>query len=457
MILKFARLASDKYNSNMTKILEKLGINKDNCVLGIGLFEEQIVRSLFISDEFRLLKQLTNQNEVIIFTNQAIGDFLDTKIKELSMNKVQVLKFKEIKQSLLTKVFSFCLKWSDPSTATMRSLHREKISKRINVFGYWFRRAFFVCFRNVVLFKSIFRKLLLFTYKIDDIKNYSLTIIPNIDVFLATALSNSESDLPLSIYFKKKSIPVIAGLRSWDNLVTKGILKLQPNFLLSHSEYMTDLAIRVHGISPTSVIQSVTPSYQIRFQPDRELKENKLLNITYGCIGPALNPDEINFISWLGDISNDIDVTITVVQHPKFKHNLEVIDTGKLHFKTFDYLSTTLQEYFQFIADQDLVIASGTSFALDTMFAKTPLVGLAFEIIQQDYWFSHLRSYDALPHSKHLFDKLLIKKITSEAQLIEILKGKRNLQDFVNSTDSLQYLTGNIDLRFDDQILDLFK
>ena len=441
----------------MTKLLEELGINKDTYVLGIGIFEEQIVRSLFISDEFYLLKQLTNKHKVVIFTNQVIGDFLDNKIKELSMNRIQVLQFKEIKESLLTKVFSFCLKWSDPSTATMRSLHREKISKRISIFGYWFRRAFFICFRNVILFKSIFRKLLLFTYKIDDIKDYSMTTMPDIDVFLTTALSNSESDLPLSIYFKKKSIPVIAGLRSWDNLVTKGVLKFQPNFLLSHSEYMTDLAIRVHGINPTSVIQSVTPSYQIRFQPDRKIKENKLLKITYGCIGPELNPDELNFLSWLGGISNDIDVSITVVQHPKFKHNLEIINTGRLLFKTFDYLSTTLHEYYQFIADQDLVIASGTSFALDTMFVKTPLVGLAFEIIPQDYWFSHLRSYDALPHSKHLFDKLFIKRITSEEQLIEILNGKTNLQDFVNSTNSLQYLTGNIDLRFDDQILDLLK
>jgi hypothetical protein len=438
-------------------LIDRLFINKKLCTLGISLFEEQIVRALFLSDDFYFLKQLSVKFDVIIFTNQDIGNFLDTRVKELGISRTKIIVLENIKESFFVKVFSFCLKWSDPSTATMRTLHRERMSHRITIFGYWLRKVYFFVFSRSVLLKSILRQLLFFAYKLDDIEKASKFPIPTIDLFLATALTNSESDLPLSIYFKRQSIPVIASLRSWDNLVTKGTLKFQPDLLLSHSKYMTDLAVRIHGIKSASVIQSVTPSYQKRFLPEKRKNNSGLLKITYGCIGPILNPDELNFINWLGEISTKTNASITIVQHPKFKHDLSTIDTGSLVFRTFNYLSTTLHDYYEFIAEQDLVIASGTSFALDTLFVQTPLIGLAFEIVKQDYWFSHLRSYDTLPHSKHLFNELAIKKISSKQELVELLKSSIFYQNFEKSTDSLLNLTGDTDIRFDDQILYLLS
>jgi hypothetical protein len=432
-------------------------IKKDSYVLGLSLFEEQIVRSLLLSDDFNFLKQLASQHSVIIFTNYEIGHFLDTKIDELHIDNVKVTKINPIKESFVVRVVSFCLKWSDSSSATMKNLHREKISKRIGIFGYWLRKFFFSCFSNSISFKKILRQLLFLAYNLDDVKNSSLLPLPHIEIFLVTALTNSESDLPLSIYFKKQAIPVIATLRSWDNLVTKGTLRFQPDVLLSHSSYMTDLATRVHGIDPTSIIQSVTPSYQKQFLPDQSITKEKHLKITYGCIGPILNPDEINFISWLASVSTKVEATITIVQHPKFSHNLNEIDTGRLVFKTFDYLSTTLHDYYDFIAQQNLVIASGTSFALDTMFARTQLVGLAFEIIKQEYWLSHLRSYDILPHSKFLFDEFSIKKVHSKLELIEIINGNGLWQNNLSDEDSLQALTGDSNIKLDEQILNIIN
>jgi hypothetical protein len=183
-------------------------------------------------------------------------------------------------------------------------------------------------------------------------------------------------------------------------------------------------------------VQSVTPAYQKQFLPKNHSAKGVKLKFTYGCIGPMLNPDEINFISWLAEISNEIDSTITILQHPKFAHNLIDFNSGKLLFKTFDYLSSTLQDYYAFIAEQNFVIASGTSFALDALLVRTPLIGLAFEIIEQEYWLSHLRGYDTIPHSKFLFEKMPIKKVYSKLELIELLKGNCAWQNLLNSEDS---------------------
>ena len=395
----------------MIKQIDKMITKGFPKTVGISLFEEQIVRAFFLSDDFSFLKQLSLKNEVIIFTNRTIGNFLDIRIKQLSINKTKIIEMEIVKESFLVKVFSFCLKWSDPSSATLRNLYRERNSGRMRVFGFWLRKIFFYIFSHSVLLKSFFRKLLFLSYKLKYVEDSTKSIMPCIDVFISTALTNSESDLPLSIYFKRKGIPVISSLRSWDNLVTKGTLKFQPDLFLSHSGYMTDMAIHIHGIKASSVIQSVTPAYQKRFIGDTKHQRSSSPKITYGCIGPVLNPDELNFINWLGQVSRETDSCISIVQHPKFKHNLSRVDTGNLVFETFDYLTSKLQDYYDFIAQQDLVIASGTSFALDTLFVQTPLIGLAFEVIEQDYWLSHLRCYDELPHSKYLFDNLLIKKV----------------------------------------------
>jgi hypothetical protein len=429
----------------------------DTHTIGISLFEPQLVRTLFLSDDFKFLKKLAARKNIVIFTNYEIGNFLDIKIDKLGINNVKIIKLEDINAGFFCKVFSFCLRWSDSSLATLRNLHIEKKFERINFLGYLLRRIFFIFFSHSRSLKKIFRYLLLFSYDLENIKRSSKIPIPQIDIFFATALTNSESDLPLSIFFKKQSIPVIATLRSWDNLVTKGTLRFQPDILVSHSEYMTDLATRVHGIKTSSLVQSVTPSYQKGFLPKINKNKSPSLNIAYGCIGPVLNPDELNFISWLGEISNNIETRITVVQHPKFIHELHTISTGKLIFKTFDYLSTTLQNYYQFLAEQDFIIASGTTFALDSMFVNTPLVGLAFEIVEQDYWSSHLRSFDIFPHSKYLFDKLSITKSTNKSELIEILKESKISYNFQSTANFLQVLTGDSEICFDDQIFHLLN
>lgn len=436
----------------MIKHVDKHLTNKDSRVIGISLFEEQIVRAFFLSDNFHFLRQLCLKNEVIIFTNDAIGDFLDIKLKELGIDKTRIIKMRNIRERFLVKLFSFLLRWSDPSSATIRNLYREKNNRRISLIGFWQRKIFYQSFSHSVSLKIVFRKLLLSVHRLDSVVQLK---IPNIDLFLSTALTNSESDLPLSIYFKRKGIVVVSSLRSWDNLVTKGTLRFQPDIFLSHSGYMTDLAVRIHGIKEASIIQSVTPSYQKRFLPIAKQKDVNFFKVTYGCIGPILNPDELNFLNWLGEISQETDTCISIVQHPKFKHNLSTVNTGNLVFKTFEYLSSNLEDYYEFIAGQDLVIASGTSFALDSLFVGTPLVGLAFEIIEQDYWLSHLRSYDQLPHSKFLFDKLSIRKISSKLELIEILKGKMVHQKIEEDTETLRYLTGNTSIQFHEQILNI--
>lgn len=423
--------------------------------IGISLFEEQIVRTFFISDNFSLLKRLSKQNQVYIFTNQNIGKFLTTKFFELNIQNVQVLIIHNYRENFTLKLLYSFFRWSDPSTGTLRNLFRERNSRRMNLFGFWFRLIFYRLMSHFKILKIFCRKLLVLSFSTRNFESQMSIHIPKLRVFFSTALTNTESDLPLSIYFSKKGAQVVSTLRSWDNLVTKGTLKFQPDVFISHSKYMTDLALNIHAINPVSIIEGTTPSYQVKFLPRPKKLSNRKRKISYGCIGPILNPDEIHFIEWLGQISTKIDVEITVVQHPKFLHDLRNIETGNLVFMKFDYLSSSLTDYYMHLSKQDLIIASGTSFALDTLFVNTPFIALCFEIIGQDYWLSHLRSYDLVPHSRFLFDNLDIKKVYDKENLIEILE-RPNATKLPNSKlSNLQEITGDTSIEFNDLIVSI--
>ena len=274
---------------------------------------------------------------------------------------------------------------------------------------------------------------------------------PAIDLLFCTSLTNTESDLQVSIFYRKDSIPIIATVRRWDNLVTKGVLKFAPDVFLSHSEFMSNTARKNHGLTPGTIQTIVTPSYQKKFLPKFDKKIVNETHIVYGCTGPFINPDEMHFITWLCLISNECDNLITIVQHPKFLHNLQNINLGNVKVKTFDYLDSTLADYYSFLATQNFVIASGTTLLLDAIFTGVPVIGLEFEINAQNFWSSHLRSYDYLPHTKILFERSALKRVNNKNDLKDCILGLKP-PSYINSS-KIDFITGDINCDFNAQLM----
>jgi len=405
-----------------------------------------------LSDNFQLLRNLLTRNDILIFTRPDLKDRIESLLKLNRFESISVLAFKDTNETVLTRLLSFILRWIDPSTGTLRILYREREYSRITSFGLILRKIIYVVFSNIPKLKISIRNLyILATRSSYLIKSFSETP-PNLDLLFITSLTNIESDLQINMFYKKKNTPVIATVRSWDNLVTKGILRSSPDIFLSHSKYMSEIAIQNHEIKPTSIRTLITPCYQNRYKPARFMLEKKKLEISYGCIGPFLNPDELNFIKRLCDISRKTNVQLTIIQHPKFLHDFKHINLEKIEVKTFDYLNSTLTSYYTFLATQSFVIASGTTLALDALFAGTPVLGLEFEIETQDFWSSHLRSYDVVPHTKKLFENYQIPRLKNEVDLIEYLSGNRliDLDQYFNF--DLDFFTGDENKIFIDEL-----
>ena len=435
----------------MNKLGGKVMKNK---LIGITIFEEQLLRVFLLSDDFKFLRDLLSAGNVVVFTRPDLKAKIEHILKVNRFDSILVFEFKETKETWLMRLLSFMLKWLDPSTGTLRSLYRERDAARINSIGLVLRKFIYFEISNIPKIKLLARFLYMIATKKSHLAKSFTETPPTLNFLFITSLTNIESDLQVAIYYKKHTVPIIATVRSWDNLVTKGILRFAPDIFLSHSNFMSEMAIVNHGLRPTSVRTIVTPCYQKKFKPIRINNDRNQLVIAYGCIGPFLNPDEINFIKLLCSISQVNNVHLTIIQHPKFKHDLEDINLEGIQVKTFDYLNSTLLDYYSFLANQSFVIVSGTTLALDALFAGCPIIGLEFEIEIQNYWLSHLRSYDFLPHTKKLFDNYQIPRIKNEIELSEYLNKKKSIDINEYFDFDLELILGDENRNFNNELLD---
>jgi hypothetical protein len=417
-------------------------------ILGITLFEEQLIRVYLLSDEFSLLKVLGKNRRIVIFTQIELQAKLKAILKEKSLDEIEIVAFREPVESKSQKLISFFANWVDPSEGAIRKINREYTGMRISHMGYLIRILVRNLFSSSIRIKKLIRFLYLRISSVQRIENSFTNIPPKLNLLLVMSLTNTESDLPLAVFYKKKGIPVIATVRSWDNLVTKGILKFTPDIFLSHSNFMSDIFIRVHGFKSEIVKTWVTPCYQNKYLVNSNTNHSKLLNVTYACIGPLLNPDEMNFIDWIQKLSVNFGFNLSILQHPKFQHSLLKGESQNYEEICFDYLNSTLKEYYSFLASQDVVILSGTTVALDALFSGARILALGFEIETQNFWESHLRSFDYLPHTKWLFDNLPITKLMNKQHLISFLSNSFELGPVIDSQAKLKPMIGHIELDY---------
>jgi hypothetical protein len=426
-------------------------------ILGITLFEEQLLRIYLLSDNYALLHKLQAEYQIIIFSSPDLAEKIAQHITKQELDPLKIIQFTNVKESILIKLFSFIFNWLDPSTGTLRRLYKEKSLGRVSLIGAVVRQCLYTFFAKFGLLKKPLRYLFYSCVRKSFIVKSFLGIPPNLDILFATSLTNTESDLMVAIYYKKYNIPVVATVRSWDNLLTKGVLRFAPDVFVSHSNLMSNTAIENHKIAEISICTLVTPCYQKKFKPIQGQKIKKYNNLAYGCIGPFLNPDEINFIHELSMMSLKTQYTMTLIQHPKFPHDLTNIKLNKLQVKCFDYNESSLTDYYAFLSEQNFIIASGTTVALDCLFVGTPLLALHFEIENQKFWESHLRSYDFLPHTKALFDLNFIPRVSSSTELLEYISGEKILPDKYPSFMDLTEITGDMNKDLNHELLNIIN
>lgn len=92
------------------------------------------------------------------------------------------------------------------------------------------------------------------------------------DLVVVTDLHN-ENDVALMQDARRRSIPIIGMVRSWDHLTSKGLLKVVPDFICAPNEFVREDAVRFHGVSEEKIRVVGIPHYDRYFSHVPSSKE----------------------------------------------------------------------------------------------------------------------------------------------------------------------------------------
>lgn len=419
--------------------------------IAITLFEDQLVRNYLTGDNGKLFTVLASRYDVLIITNEVLYHDISLNVKRFGWTNVSIRIFESYLGTFTSRILSSALHWSLNSNTIKLKLARKKPTSRFA------RKLLNRISRNSSFVPQLFR--LIFLYSLPKSRLMSKlrgdSDLPS--VVFVTSLTNLLEDVMVAALFRKLGRKTIGTVRSWDNLTSHGHLRFEPDVFLCHSEFMESNALSLHKFDSRVIKKWNTPAYRMIYSNSfsNKVKNRSVSRALYACMGSNANPDEVPFINaFVTAMELKLqNFSFDILQHPKFPHSVDTFG----HFtniKQFNYLDTNLFDYYDFLRSYDVIICGGTSVALDSVFAQVPLILVNFEVCQQNTFFSALRYFDSLDHTKYFFERLHPCTASSMSQLLDILSSSTygvvdrtlaiNLLGFEQS-DMTKILTREID------------
>ena len=375
----------------------------------ITLFETQIIRSFLVSDKLDLISKLADRYELTILTKKSEFNTILNALRDLNQD-VKVVVFNEFRNNFLTRLCESVLFYSLKTPAMPINIGRQLVLDN-NKVAYVLRIISHFFFSNFPFVTPVFR--FIFKYSL-NYKKIEMNFTPRVDfngsssLFITSLSPLRGEDVLIGLLFKSKGIRVSGTIRSWDNIVQNGSLRFLPDVFLSHGEFMARSVVKMQGMSPNKVINSVSPSYQKRYILPRSLKDNRIVNIAYLCAGLESNPDELNFITWLVSEWDELPINfnLTILQHPSYVIDLPTnLKLSNIKITTFIYSNSSINDYYAFLKNMDLVIGVGTTAILDASFQSVPILMIGFEVKIQNFSASAQRGFDRFPHTVNFIEK----------------------------------------------------
>ena len=427
----------------------------DRKVFGLTLFEEPLVRSFVLADNFNLIRKLSTSYDLVIFTTLPIKRFLEMKIPENLLDKLVLAVPPLYLENQFIKLFGFILRYSENSLGNKRLRYINYEKGVYGVYGLILRNfvnSIFSSRRNFVSFiRFLYFKVSKDLNMIKFVKGY------NLEKLFITSLTNWQEDIQIACAARALEIRTIGTPRSWDNLVSHGSLRFIPDVFLAHSDYMSECALKYQHIANLSVIG--TSTYRFEFLQD--LKKRKEKRIGYGCVGPNSHPSELKFLQQLHDHLEHYDFhgKFLIIQHPRFPHSILKSELfPKFEIRTFKFLSEegeSLQNYYQELASLSILFTSGSTIALDSLFVGTQVVCTNFDLIDVPYWQSASRYFSHRTHFKDLVEYLHLPIVNSWDEFKEFLDYTKSEITPNIDFNKISYFTGVQKFHLDLAIMDI--
>lgn len=261
--------------------------------------------------------------------------------------------------------------------------------------------------------------------------SYCRGVEPNnlLDASLVVSTSpNMLQECRMLSFAKFKKIPILAVIKSWDNLTTKGYFPILPDFYAVWTEWNKSELIEIFGINPALIeVTGALPfdthlAYKANDKDKVNLKREFGLDVNKKTIFFATNhksltPDDGDFIKVLSlyAAANDAEVFVRLhqadcIERYKMHRYSNVIyqlpgNIGKSNSAADRLISGGfLKGLLDALIVSDVIVVTASTVSIDAAFLDRPVINRAFDVQARPYLNSIRRFYD-FDHYKKLLSE----------------------------------------------------
>lgn len=219
----------------------------------ISSFNPFILRNLLIGDALKIFKENEDARAVVFVPDYKVNFFR----REIGAANIIIEGVKISPPTRFDIVFRFlCSSLVDtPTVFINKRVQLDNDGRLLRFFVSW---ALMRLFSRVLIFKKFVRCLGYLFISKNHYSKYFSRYQPKL-VF-ATDVFN-DMDIYLLSGAKSRRIKTVGMVRSWDNLTTKGMLRIKPDKLVVHNTILKEQAIKYNDFHRRNVFVSGIPQY----------------------------------------------------------------------------------------------------------------------------------------------------------------------------------------------------
>ncbi|MGE5272769.1 MAG: hypothetical protein ACM3QU_03225 [Verrucomicrobiota bacterium] len=186
-------------------------------------------------------------------------------------------------------------------------------------------------------------------------------------------------------------IPTGALITSWDNLTTKGVIRVRPDRVFVWNETQRREAGEMHGVPPGRVVVTGAPRFDPWFARTPSRPREAFLAeaglppgrpyVLYLCSSPFIAPDEVPFVTrWVKAVRAAVDTEILVRPYPQNAHLWNGVDVGAAIWpREGRYVDdeASAADFYDAIAYSEVVVGINTSALIEAAIAGKNVLTVA--------------------------------------------------------------------------------
>lgn len=367
----------------------------------ITIFQGAEAKNILRTDIYKNL--IANEDLRIVFFVDS-SERAEYYKKEFSHPRVFYEVIKDVDPKGLDAFFS-SLSFTLLRTATTDLRRKMALEENKNYLSY-----FWHSFSNRILARPIVRK---FARAVDYLLVKNRLFAPYFDkyhpdvVFLAHLFDGQEVNLLREA--RRRSVPSIGFINSWDKLTARRALRLLPNSLIVFNEIVKGEAIRYADMDPEKIFVSGIPNYDwhVNYKPisREEFCRKNNLNpkkkiIVYAPMGKTFSNSDWDIIDLLiNSITNNLITNVQLFirfqpndfvdeeelkKRPWLRYALPGIRFSRERGVNWDMSFEDIKGLTDTLANADLFICYASSISVDAAIFDVPVINIDFEVHSQE-------------------------------------------------------------------------